>query len=123
MKNSIDWGSASGNFGGFCNVIAGKACMVWFQKSVASRVIDRWLRACLAGRLRANSHIDATSQILKAEYVPEESFFSYENLCQRYFREHGLPQAFYSDRFSVFRVNRGDQLSYEPAGMPAHNFQ
>jgi transposase len=57
---------------------------------------------------------DATSQILEAEFVPEESFFSYGNLCQRYFREHGLPQAFYSDRFSVFRVNRRDNLRYEP---------
>ncbi len=37
---------------------------------------------------------DATSQILAAEFVPEESFFSYGNLCQRYFREHGLPKAF-----------------------------
>ena len=57
---------------------------------------------------------DATSQILEAEFVPEESFFSYGHLCQRYFREHGVPQAFYSDRFSVFRVNRREQLRYEP---------
>jgi hypothetical protein len=57
---------------------------------------------------------DATSQILAAELFPEESFFSYGNLCQRYFREHGLPQAFNSDRFSVFRVNRRDNLRYEP---------
>ena len=57
---------------------------------------------------------DATSQILAAEFVPEESFFSYGNLCQRYFREHGLPKAFYSDRFSVFRVNRRGNLRYEP---------
>lgn len=57
---------------------------------------------------------DATSQMLEAEFVPEESFFSYGNLCQRYFREHGLPKAFYSDRFSVFRVNRRGNLRYEP---------
>jgi len=57
---------------------------------------------------------DATSQILAAEFVPEESFFSYGNLCQRYFREHGLPKTFYSDRFSVFRVNRREKLKYEP---------
>jgi len=57
---------------------------------------------------------DATSQILTAEFVPEESFFSYGNLCQRYFWEHGLPKAFYSDRFSVFRVNRREKLKYEP---------
>jgi len=57
---------------------------------------------------------DATSDILAAEFVPEESFFSYGSLCQRYFREHGLPKAFYSDRFSVFRVNRREKLRYEP---------
>ncbi|NLV85383.1 MAG: ISNCY family transposase [Spirochaetales bacterium] len=57
---------------------------------------------------------DATSQILAAEFVPEECFYSYGNLCQRYFREHGVPQAFYSDRFSVFRVNRRDNIRYEP---------
>ena len=57
---------------------------------------------------------DATSELLEAEFVPEESFFSYGNLCQRYFQEHGLPKAFYSDRFSVFRVNRKDNLRYEP---------
>ncbi len=45
---------------------------------------------------------DATSEILAAEFVPEESFFSYGELCKRYFREHGLPKSFYSDRFSVF---------------------
>ena len=45
---------------------------------------------------------DATSQMLEAEFVPEESFFSYGNLCQRYFREHGLPKAFYSDRLASF---------------------
>ena len=27
-------------------------------------------------------------------------------LCKRYFRQHGLPEAFYADRFSVFRVNQ-----------------
>ena len=40
---------------------------------------------------------DATSQILAAEFVPEESFFSYGNLCQRYFRGHGLPKTFYDE--------------------------
>jgi len=57
---------------------------------------------------------DATSELLEAEFVPEESFFSYGNLVQRYFRTHGMPKAFYSDRFSVFRVNRRNHLRYEP---------
>ena len=57
---------------------------------------------------------DSTSEILAAEFVPEESFFSYGELCKRYFSEHGIPKSFYSDRFSVFRNNRKDNLSYEP---------
>lgn len=48
---------------------------------------------------------DATSEILAAEFVPHESYLAYTSLCKRYFRQHGLPEAFYADRFSVFRVN------------------
>ena len=49
---------------------------------------------------------DATSEILAAEFVPHESYWAYTSLCKRYFRQHGLPAAFYADRFSVFRVNQ-----------------
>lgn len=49
---------------------------------------------------------DATSEILAAEFAPEESFFSYGNLCKSYFRTWGLPVGFYCDRFSVFRSPR-----------------
>ena len=57
---------------------------------------------------------DATSEILAAEFVPEECFFSYGSLCKRYFQEQGLPKSFYSDRFSVFRDNHKGALAYEP---------
>ena len=57
---------------------------------------------------------DATSEILAAEFVPEESFFSYGELCKRYFRQQGLPLSFYSDRFSVFRDNHKGNIAYEP---------
>jgi hypothetical protein len=57
---------------------------------------------------------DATSEILAAKFVPEESFFGYGDLRKRYFREHGLPNAFYSDRFSVFRDNHKENVSEEP---------
>jgi hypothetical protein len=52
--------------------------------------------------------------MLAGEFVPEESYFSYGDLCKRYFQEHGLPRTFYSDRFSVFRSNRKENLSDEP---------
>jgi transposase len=48
---------------------------------------------------------DATSQVLAAKFVPRESYFAYADLCKDYFSQTGLPQAFYSDRFGVFRVN------------------
>ena len=57
---------------------------------------------------------DATSEILAAEFAPEECYFSYGELCKRYFKEQGLPKSFYSDRFSVFRDNHKDGLAYEP---------
>ena len=48
---------------------------------------------------------DATSEILAAEFVEHESYWAYITLCKRYFRQYGLPETFYADRFSVFRVN------------------
>lgn len=48
---------------------------------------------------------DATSEILAAQFVDHESFFAYARVCMSYFRTIGVPVAFYSDRFSVFRVN------------------
>lgn len=51
---------------------------------------------------------DATSEILAAEFVDHESYLTYTTLCKRYFREYGLPEAFYADRFSVFRDNHSN---------------
>ena len=57
---------------------------------------------------------DASSAILAAKFVPVENYFNYGDLCKECFREHGLPKAFYSDKFSVFRTNRKQDLKYEP---------
>jgi len=64
---------------------------------------DRAEKACLLVFID-----DATSEILAAQFVPTESYFTYAGLCKRYFRQHGLPEAFYTDRFSVFRVNQSN---------------
>jgi len=61
---------------------------------------DRAEKACLLLFID-----DATSEILAAEFVEHESYWTYSRLCKRYFRQYGLPEAFYADRFSVFRVN------------------
>lgn len=56
---------------------------------------------------------DATSAVLAAEFVEHESFFAYARLCKSYFRTTGLPVAFYSDKFSVFRVNSKSSIHKE----------
>jgi transposase len=52
---------------------------------------------------------DATSAVLAAEFVEHESFFTYGKVCKSYFQKVGMPVAFYSDKFSVFRVNSGNK--------------
>jgi tRNA(Glu) U13 pseudouridine synthase TruD len=37
--------------------------------------------------------------------VVHETYFAYGALCKEYFAQKGLPEAFYSDKFGVFRVN------------------
>jgi transposase len=56
---------------------------------------------------------DATSQVLDGTFVPQETFFAYAQFCKSYFAERGLPQAFYSDKFSVFRVNAKNTTTTE----------
>jgi len=47
---------------------------------------------------------DATSTLMELRFVPSESTFSYFAALERYLENHGRPVAFYSDRYSVFRV-------------------
>jgi len=61
---------------------------------------DRGPKACLLLFVD-----DATSAVLAAKFVDQESFYGYGELCKSYFRSIGLPVTFYSDKFSVFRVN------------------
>jgi hypothetical protein len=48
---------------------------------------------------------DATSQLMMARFVPEETTFTYFDATKRYLLDHGKPIAFYSDKYSVFRRN------------------
>jgi hypothetical protein len=74
--------------------------MVQIDGSPHEWLEDRAERACLLVFID-----DATSEILAAKFVPTESYFAYVGLFKTYFHQHGLPEIFYSDRFSVFRVN------------------
>jgi len=49
---------------------------------------------------------DATGKLVQLRFVDSESFFSYCEAAQSYFRQFGKPLAFYSDKNSIFRVNQ-----------------
>jgi transposase len=51
---------------------------------------------------------DATSKLMQLRFVPSESTDSYFEALNGYLRTHGCPTAFYSDKHTVFRVNRPD---------------
>jgi transposase len=51
---------------------------------------------------------DATSRLMQLRFVPSESTESYFEALQQYLNAHGCPVAFYSDKHTVFRVNRPD---------------
>ena len=51
---------------------------------------------------------DATSRLMQLRFVPSESTDSYFEALQGYLNAHGCPVAFYSDKHTVFRVNRPD---------------
>jgi transposase len=48
---------------------------------------------------------DATGKLVQLLFVAQESFFSYCQAAEGYFRQVGKPVAFYSDKLGVFRVN------------------
>ena len=48
---------------------------------------------------------DATGKLLQLCFVESESFFSYAQAAEVYFRQQGKPVAFYSDKHGIFRVN------------------
>jgi hypothetical protein len=48
---------------------------------------------------------DASGKLLQLRFVESESFFSYAQAAEAYFRQQGKPVAFYSDKHGIFRVN------------------
>jgi transposase/predicted SprT family Zn-dependent metalloprotease len=49
---------------------------------------------------------DATGKLLQLQFVDSESFFSYAQAAEGYFKRYGKPATFYSDKHSIFRVNQ-----------------
>ena len=51
---------------------------------------------------------DASGRLMQLRFVPSETAFAYFEALQGYLETHGCPVAFYSDKHSVFRVNKRD---------------
>ncbi len=49
---------------------------------------------------------DATGRLMELRFTDSESTFDYFHSTQRYLEQYGKPVAFYSDKHSVFRVNK-----------------
>jgi hypothetical protein len=49
---------------------------------------------------------DATSRLMQLRFVASESAFDYFRATCAYLETHGKPVALYSDKHSIFRVNR-----------------
>ena len=62
------------------------------------------------GRVEACSLLvfidDATGRLVELLFVDSESFFSYSQAAENYFKRYGKPVAFYSDKHGIFRVNQ-----------------
>ena len=52
---------------------------------------------------------DATGRLMQLRFVPSESTSSYFECLRGYLDAHGCPVAFYSDKHTVFRINREAQ--------------
>jgi hypothetical protein len=53
---------------------------------------------------------DATGKLMDCQFVKSESTFTYFDSTRRYLQKYGKPVAFYSDKHSVFRVNKKEAL-------------
>jgi transposase len=52
---------------------------------------------------------DATGKLMQLRFVPSENTSSYFDCLRGYLEAHGCPVAFYSDKHTVFRMNRDAQ--------------
>ena len=53
---------------------------------------------------------DATGQLMELRFARTENTFDYFAAAERYLRRHGKPTAFYSDKHSIFRVNKKEAV-------------
>jgi hypothetical protein len=53
---------------------------------------------------------DATCKLMECQFVKSESTFTYFDSTRRYLQKYGKSVAFYSDKHSVFRINKKEAL-------------
>lgn len=58
---------------------------------------------------------DATSELMALRFVDHETTLDYMGLLEEHILNHGLPAALYSDRHSIFQVNKGDKKNVSDA--------
>jgi len=75
----------------------------WFE--------NRGPKCCLLGFID-----DATSKIMHLKFVHAETTTNYFLALKEYMLKHGKPKCYYSDRFSVFRINN-DKAGYRKQGL------
>ncbi len=51
---------------------------------------------------------DVTGRLMQLQFVSSESTASYFEALQSYLETHGCPVAFYSDKYTVFRIDKPD---------------
>ncbi len=52
---------------------------------------------------------DATGELMALRFVHAETTLGYMEVLEQYIVRHGLPAALYSDRHSIFQINKGDK--------------
>ncbi len=52
---------------------------------------------------------DATTRLLATRFSPTDTTEAYMETTREHLAAHGRPVAYYSDRYSVFRVNKRDK--------------
>jgi hypothetical protein len=57
---------------------------------------------------------DATSRLMRLQFVASESAFDYFRTTRAYLEKHGKPVAFYGDGYGIFRANSKDGVPWLP---------
>jgi hypothetical protein len=89
----------------------GEGDLIQMDGSPHAWLEDRGPKCCLLGFID-----DATSKVMHLKFVQAETTANYFLALKEYMLKHGKPKCYYSDRFSVFRINN-DKEGYRKQGL------